>query len=73
MTAGQLAGIGALLSGISAVVTAYLSLRAARRHYEHECDNRIRQLRDAFTAGLGIGTLVDTSPHTEAKRRADRG
>jgi hypothetical protein len=43
--------VGAFLSGIGAVLSSFVSLRAARKRAENECEKRLEALREGFRMG----------------------
>lgn len=46
-----IAAFGAFLTGVAALVTAMQSLRVQKRNLNAECDQRIREIIDAFYRG----------------------
>ncbi len=46
--------LGAFMSGTAALVTAIVSVRVTRRRASQECDQRIRELKVMFTAGMDM-------------------
>jgi hypothetical protein len=47
--------VGAFLSGVAAVVTAIASSRMARKRYQEECNQRIKDIRASFREGFKMG------------------
>lgn len=50
--ASQVAAVGALLSGLAAIITAAISMRRLKKRLTDECDRRITELGRAFESGL---------------------
>jgi hypothetical protein len=48
------AALGAFFSGAAAVISAYVSLRIARKRAEAECDKRIAEIKAAFREGYEL-------------------
>jgi hypothetical protein len=49
-----ISAVGALCSGLAAIVAAVVSVVLARRHARAECDKRIREINRAFDRGLRL-------------------
>jgi hypothetical protein len=47
--------LGAILSGVAAVLSALISLRFTRKRTEAECARRISEIKQAFREGLELG------------------
>jgi hypothetical protein len=49
------AAIGAILSGIAAVISSAVSLWLVRRRERADCDRRVEEIRAALREGLELG------------------
>jgi hypothetical protein len=47
--------LGAILSGVAAVLSALISLRFTRKRTEADCARRIEEIKQAFRKGLEVG------------------
>lgn len=50
----DLTHVGAFLSGAAAVISAMLALRRTRRRAEEDCQQRIKQVREAIREGFDM-------------------
>lgn len=48
-----IAAIGALFSGLAALMTSAFSMKRARKKAMSECDERVKEIHLAFRSGLG--------------------
>ena len=54
LSTDQLAAIGAFLSGVASVVTAYWYERRRRKRAEEDCDKRLAEFDRALHEGIDI-------------------
>jgi len=48
---GNPAAWGALLSGLGSLIAALLGMRGVKKRARDECEERIKEMKDAFKAG----------------------
>lgn len=51
----DIAGVGALLTGVAAVIGSLTALRRVRKSERTECDKRVREVQAAMREGIRIG------------------
>lgn len=56
--------LGALLSGLAAVVSAWLGYRSAAKRHDSACEQRLKEVREAMMLGMGLEKR-DNDEHEE--------
>jgi hypothetical protein len=68
MSPSWLAGIGALLSGSGSVIGAIVGLHLERRRARNECEQRIKDIRQAWREGMKLQRRDDEPGKEEDER-----